>query len=93
MIEFNFMESMQFDVDFESDSEMDCSFDSGDAFVCEFDRDIDPNEYMGSYEVTPSAETQALVTVNKILTRNVIVNPIPSNYGLITWDGSTITVS
>jgi hypothetical protein len=49
--------------------------------------------YTGSIEVTPSAETQILPTINRTVTDNIIINPIPSNYGLITWNGSTLTVS
>ena len=49
--------------------------------------------YDGPTEVTPSAETQVLLTNQYALRSNIVVNPIPSNYGLITWDGSTITVS
>lgn len=49
--------------------------------------------YHGIYEVTPSSETQILDTDTLILDGNITINPIPSNYGLISWDGSTITVS
>ena len=49
--------------------------------------------YDGIAEITPSQDTQILQTSNKTLTRNIVVNPIPSNYGLITWNGSTLTVS
>lgn len=49
--------------------------------------------YHGSYTVTPSSEAQVLDTDTLILDGNITINPIPSNYGLITWDGSTITVS
>lgn len=49
--------------------------------------------YHGSYEVTPSSEAQVLDTDTLILDGNITINPIPSNYGLISWDGSTITVS
>ena len=49
--------------------------------------------YDGAVSVTPSAETQTLRTENKSLMSDIIINPIPNNYGLITWDGSTITVS
>ena len=52
-----------------------------------------PPPYEGAYTVTPSSETQTLSTAGMKMTGNVTVNPIPSNYGLITWDGSTITVS
>ena len=51
------------------------------------------NEYEGVYQVTPSDREQQLPTANKLLTANVVINPIPSNYGLITYNGSTITVS
>lgn len=51
------------------------------------------SEYHGEYEVTPSAETQTLATQGKNLEQDIVINPIPSNYGLITWNGSTLTVS
>lgn len=50
-------------------------------------------DYAGAYEVTPSATEQVLATAETILYHDVVVAPIPSNYGLITWNGSTITVS
>ena len=49
--------------------------------------------YDGSYEVTPSQTTQTLETLQKVLVENIVINPIPSNYGKITWDGSVLTVS
>lgn len=49
--------------------------------------------YTGVTQVTPSSETQTLATENKTVTANIIINPIPSNYGLITWNGSVLTVS
>lgn len=53
----------------------------------------DYDYYDGPYEVTPTNQAQTLLTAAKALTGNVIINPIPSNYGLITWNGSTLTVS
>lgn len=50
-------------------------------------------EYHGAYEVVPSGETQVLSTAGRLLSQDVTINPIPSNYGLITWNGSTLTVS
>ena len=50
-------------------------------------------KYKGDYTVTPSSQTQTLLTAEMIMTDNVIINPIPKNYGLITWNGSRITVS
>ena len=49
--------------------------------------------YEGAYEVTPSEETQTLATANKKMTANVVINPIPSNWGKIGWNGATLTVS
>ena len=49
--------------------------------------------YSGRYEVTPGESTQVLETAYHKMTANVVVNPIPSNYGLITWNGATLTVS
>lgn len=49
--------------------------------------------YSGQTEITPSEETQTLQTANKTVLQNIIINPIPSNYGKITWNGSTLTVS
>ena len=52
-----------------------------------------PPDYTGEYEVTPTQETQTLLTKNKRMTHNVVINPIPEYYGLITWDGAVLTVS
>lgn len=54
---------------------------------------IYPTAYSREYIVTPSSETQTLDTEGLMMTRNITINPIPSNYGLITWNGSTLTVS
>lgn len=52
-----------------------------------------PPSYEGEYEVTPTSETQTLATDSLYMRGNITINPIPSNYGLITWNGSTLTVS
>lgn len=49
--------------------------------------------YEGSYSITPSSEVQILPTKLKTENADIVIQPIPSNYGLITWNGSTITVS
>lgn len=51
------------------------------------------DEYTGPTEVTPNQETQILNTAGLVVNQNIKVNPIPSNYGLITWNGSVLTVS
>lgn len=52
-----------------------------------------PPSYPGPYEVTPSATVQVLETDAFYMNGNITINPIPSNYGLITWNGSTLMVS
>lgn len=52
-----------------------------------------PQPYEGDYVVTPTQSTQTLSTAGMKMTGDVTVNPIPNNYGLITWNGSIITVS
>ena len=52
-----------------------------------------PDVYTGAVEVTPSSEVQTLETAGLMLNESIVINPIPSNYGLITWNGSKLTVS
>lgn len=49
--------------------------------------------YTGPTEVTPSADTQVLHTESRTVLSNIVIKPIPSNYGLITWSGLGIRVS
>lgn len=48
--------------------------------------------YTGDTEITPSEEEQVLNTADKVMTRNIIINPIPENYGRLEWSGNTLTV-
>lgn len=50
-------------------------------------------EYEGAYTVTPSSERQILKTNERVCLGNIAIEPVPSNYGLITYDGTVITVS
>ena len=49
--------------------------------------------YEGAYELTPTAEAQTIPVHGFRFEEDLIIDPIPSNYGLITWDGVTLTVS
>ena len=49
--------------------------------------------YDGPMEITPTDEPQTLETTMRSLIDNIVINPIPSDYGKITWNGSTLTVS
>ena len=50
-------------------------------------------DYEGEYTITPSAEAQTLPSTDTVMHGDIVINPIPSNYGLITWNGATLTVS
>lgn len=49
--------------------------------------------YEGETTVTPGNEPQTLETQGKLLNDNIVIHPIPQNYGLITWNGAILTVS
>lgn len=53
----------------------------------------DAPPYQGEYVHTPCSETITIPCAEYKMLDNITINPIPSNYGLITWDGRTITVS
>lgn len=50
-------------------------------------------QYSGEYVFVPTAEEQTIETKGFALLDNITIAPIPNNYGLITWNGSTLTVS
>ena len=54
---------------------------------------VEGQAYEGPYSVTPSQQAQTLATEGYLMTGDVVVNPIPSNYGKITWNGAVLTVS
>ena len=73
-----------------------------DAFVSSSRRKLEaefnglPNShdaYSGQYAFIPTRETQTIDIKDKIASQNIIINPIPNNYGLITYNGSKLTVS
>ena len=51
------------------------------------------SNYPGPYEFTPSQEEQIIDIAYQRSTKDIKINPIPSYYGLITWNGSVLTVS
>lgn len=51
------------------------------------------DDYTGAYEATPTQSTQTFATEGKRMVHDFVVNPIPHNYGLITYNGSSLMVS
>lgn len=85
-----------FNVTFSESRQMSVTFKDTGSFSADFGEiEVihDMDYYEGSYEATPSSEEQIFVTGNKTMLQNFVVKPIPSNYGLITWNGSYLTVS
>lgn len=54
---------------------------------------IGGDAYTGPYEVVPTQERQRLSTAGKSMIQDIVVEAIPKNYGLITYNGFEITVS
>lgn len=88
----NEFETRHFTVTLQQDDSFTCSFNEDSEFEVDFGANV-AGEYQGAYEVEPTGEYQSLHTTNKILTQEIVIDPIPSCYGLITYNGSTITVS
>lgn len=61
--------------------------------IAEIGYPVYPDNYKGPYTVTPSRSKQVLKTGSMMANEDITVEPIPSNYGLITWNGAFITVS
>lgn len=53
----------------------------------------DAPEYTGQTVFTPSETTQTAQTAGMVLNGNITINPIPSDYGHVEYDGSTLTIS
>lgn len=51
------------------------------------------NRYEGPYQVVPNNNIQVLKTNAKTMMQDIVINPIPSNYGLVSWNGTVLTIS
>ena len=49
--------------------------------------------YEGPYSFTPSAQAQTIPVNHLMASQDITIEPVPQQYGLITYNGSTITVS
>ena len=85
----------QFNVTFNTTESFNIEFnDISNNFNTSFDKvvKVTKDAYNGDYEFTPSAETQIIEIAHKTATYNITINPIPSNYGLVTWNGTILTI-
>lgn len=51
------------------------------------------NWYEGPYTFTPGLTAQTIPIADKTAQADITIEAIPNNYGLITYNGTTITVS
>lgn len=54
---------------------------------------VTPAQYTGPTTVTPTQSEQVLHTQDLYVIDDIVIEPIPNNYGLITWNGAVLTVS
>lgn len=85
-------QSKDFIVKFDTDSSYTCTFTESANMVVDLGPSIS-KEYHGPVEVVPGPEYQTLHTTNRILADEIVIDPIPNNYGLISWNGNELTVS
>lgn len=78
----------QYEADVSIDTEVEAEAD-GSIII----NKIVAEEFEGAYEYTPSGETQTIPIAQKKAVRNITINPIPQNYGLVTWNGAFLHIS
>lgn len=49
--------------------------------------------YQGETEFVPTQSYQTVPTAGLLVDADIVIDPIPSNYGKITWNGAFLTVS
>lgn len=49
--------------------------------------------YHGETEFVPTQAYQTVHTAGLLVDTDIVIDPIPSNYGKITWNGIALTVS
>ena len=54
---------------------------------------IGGERYEGSYHFTPTDEAQVVPIAGLVANYDITIDPIPSNYGKISWDGSALTIT
>ena len=52
-----------------------------------------PPLYEGEYTITPTEEEQTIEIKDHYANANITVGAIPTNYGRLTWNGTTLIVS
>lgn len=85
---------LDIELEMETADEISLDVDDDGAVEIEFDDTGQGDNLQEKTHITPTQESQT-ITANAPFTglSAVQIDPIPANYGLITWNGSTLTVS
>lgn len=78
----------EMDVSIDSDG-MSLSIESNIQMVSEM---LDRDPYEGNYTITPTQQRIELQTKDKRMTENIVINPIPHNFGRIIWNGAFLKI-
>lgn len=83
-----------FPVSINGDDPIDLSVSDSDQIQFDFAiGGVSGEHYAGTTEITPDGSDHTLLTAGMVVDEDIVIHKIPSNYGLITWDGSTLMVS
>lgn len=86
---------MVFNVTFETAGNLAVAFQNEEALNCGFDSTIrigDFDIYDGDYDITPSDEVQVIPIEGKQARHDITIQPIPSNFGHIAYNGAFLSV-
>ena len=84
-----------FNVKFSGGEAFTVSFASPESFDADMTTTIEKpigDYYEGPYEFRPGAEDQTIHINGLVATEDIVVKAVPQWYGLIIWDGNSITV-
>ena len=70
-----------------------CIEDNDENITLELGSESSYPTYTGETEFTPTQSVQVAFTGGKVVLDNITINPIPSNYGLVTYHANIITIS
>lgn len=87
---------MSFKATFASPPAFTATFSGGENLKADFGTVIEipvTDYYEGDYSIAPTTQEQIVPIMGLTARQNITVGAIPSNYGLVTWNGAVLTVS
>lgn len=87
--EITFTEGQRFEVGFTEEERFDIGFSEDSGFHADL---YEGRLYEGDTDITPTDEVQTINTRGLVLGEDITINPVPSNYGHIEWNGAYLRV-